>query len=124
MGTRADYDYGNSKYLKAEDMVGKTTVVVISDVEDVQFDDKGTKPKPVLSFKNRDKALVVNATNFDTLAAGIGNNTNKWPGHSIVLKGAKVGFKGRLVDSIVVEVPKQAPKPPEPEFDDATPFEP
>ena len=121
MGERSDYAYGTSRYLKAEDMIGKTIKVIISDVEDVQFDDKGVKP--VLSFENKDKVLVVNATNFDTLAAGISNNTKNWPGHSIVLKGEKVRFKGRLVDSIKVVVPKQTPKqqPSEPEFEDEIP---
>jgi len=73
MGTRKDYAYGKSKYVKAEDLVGKTVRVTISDVEDVQFDDKGVKP--VLSFEGKEKGLVVNATNFDTLAASLGSNT-------------------------------------------------
>jgi hypothetical protein len=102
MGERSSYAYGQSKYLRAADLLGKTSRVVIENVEDVQFDEKGVKP--VLSFAGKQKKLVVNATNFDVLAAGISSNTTKWVGHAIVLKGVKVKFKGSLVDSIQVEV--------------------
>jgi hypothetical protein len=53
MGTRADYAYGNSNYLKAETLAGKTIRVIISDVEDVEFE-KGLKP--VLSFEGKEKS--------------------------------------------------------------------
>src|SRR5262249_31901932 len=103
MGERTDYCYGQSNYLKAEDIAGKTARVVISDVEDVEFE-KGLKP--VLSFEGKKKTLIVNATNFDVLCAGISNRTNDWVGHTIVLRGEKVPFRGKLVDSIRVSVPK------------------
>src|SRR5262245_17147533 len=109
MGTRQDYAYGTSDYLKADDMAGKSARVVISDVEDVEFD-KGLKP--VLSFEGKKKRLVVNATNFDILCAGISNNTNDWVGRTITLRGEKTSFRGKLVGSIRVTVPpKQATKP-------------
>src|SRR5262245_59267270 len=101
MGERKDYAYGNSDYLKADDLAGKSGRVVISNVEDVEFE-KGLKP--VLSFESKEKRLVVNATNFDILCAGISNNTKDWPGHAITLRGEKVRFKGDLVDSICVSV--------------------
>ena len=101
MGTRDQYAYGQSDYLKAETLAGKSTRVIISDVEDVEFE-KGLKP--VLSFEGKEKRLVVNATNFDILCDGISNNTNNWVGHAIVLRGEKTKFKGKLVDSIRVSV--------------------
>jgi hypothetical protein len=104
MGERNHYAYGNSDYLKAEKLAGKSVRVIISDVEDVEFE-KGLKP--VLSFEGKEKRLVVNATNFDTLAADISNNTNNWPGHAIMLHGEKTRFKGKLVDSIRVNVPNK-----------------
>ena len=108
MGERSDYAYGKSRYLRADEMVGKTLRVVIADVEDVQFDDKGVKP--VLVFENQEKCLVVGANNFDVLAAGISSRTQDWVGHTIVLRGAKTRFKGRMVDSIQVSVPEKQPK--------------
>jgi hypothetical protein len=107
MGERKDYAYGTSNYLKAEDLADKTVRVVISDVEDVEFD-KGLKP--VLGFEGKIKRLVINATNFDILCAAISNNTRHWIGHTITLRGEKVSFKGKLVDSIRVSVPKPQPK--------------
>src|SRR5262249_41687137 len=108
MGTRQDYAYGTSDYLKADELTGKSARVIISDVEDVEFD-KGLKP--VLSFEGKKKRLVVNATNFDILCAGISNNTKDWVGHTITLRGEKTLFRGKLVDSIRVSViAKQQPK--------------
>jgi hypothetical protein len=112
MGNRSQYAYGQSRYLRAEDLAGKAATVVISAVEDVEFD-KGLKP--VLHFKDKKKGVVVNATNYDILAAAFGNNTVSWPGHTIILRGAKVRFKSQTVDSIVVEVPA---KPAAPQADD------
>jgi len=99
MGTRADYAYGNSEYLKAEKLAGKSTRVIISDVEDVEFE-KGLKP--VLSFEGKEKKLPLNTTNFDTLAT-ISPRTEDWIGHAIILRGEKVLFKGKMVDSIRAE---------------------
>jgi hypothetical protein len=120
MGERKDYAYGNSDYLKADELAGKSARVVISDVEDIEFD-KGLKP--VLSFEGKKKRLVVNATNFDILCAGIGNKTTDWVGHAIVLKGEKTSFRGKLVDSIRVSVPKESkqPKTQDAPFDDDIP---
>jgi hypothetical protein len=118
MGERKDYAYGTSDYLKAEELAGKSARVVISDVEDVEFD-KGLKP--VLSFEGKSKRLVVNATNFDILCAGISNNTKNWVGHVITLRGEKVSFRGKLVDSIRVSVPKESKSAKTDDFDDAVP---
>ena len=108
MGTRESYAYGTSKYLKAEDLAGKTVRVVIAAVEDVAFDERGVKP--VLWFEGKKRGFVVNSTNFDVLAAGISSNTKDWVGHAITLRGEKVLYKGKLVDSIRVSVPKPQPK--------------
>jgi hypothetical protein len=120
MGTRESYAYRTSRYLKAEDLAGKTARVIIAAVEDVAFDERGLKP--VLWFEGKKRGLVVNSTNFDALAAGISNTTKDWPGHAIELRGEKVNFKGRLVDSIRVSVPKQQAKqqPPD-DMDDGIP---
>jgi hypothetical protein len=115
MGERKDYAYGTSNYLKAEDLAGKSARVVISNVEDVEFE-KGVKP--VLNFEGKSKRLVVNATNFDILCAGISNNTCHWIGHIITLRGEKVSFRGKLVDSIRVSVPQQQQHQPPDDMDD------
>src|SRR5262249_585569 len=58
MGTKEEYGYG-SRFLRAEDLAGKTATVTIASVEDVEFDDRGLKP--VLHFGKK-RALVTNAT--------------------------------------------------------------
>jgi hypothetical protein len=121
MGTREDYGYG-SRFLKAEDLAGKTARVTITAVEDVEFDDRGLKP--VFHFAGKKKALVTNASNFDILAAAISPRTQDWVGHVITLKGEKVLFKGKLVDSVRVTVPmptQQAKQQPPDDFDDGIP---
>jgi hypothetical protein len=118
MGERKDYAYGHSDYLKADELAGKSARVVISNVEDVEFD-KGLKP--VLSFEGKKKRLVVNATNFDILCAGISNNTNDWVGHVITLRGEKTSFRGKLVNSIRVSVPKESKQAKTADFDDGIP---
>jgi hypothetical protein len=118
MGNRSSSAYGQSKYMRADEWVGKRQRVTIMSVDDVEFE-QGLKP--VLTFDDHDKKFVVNATNFDILMDALGNNTNKWPGNDVVLAGTKVRFKGRSVDSIRISVPAQAAKPmpdDEPDFDD------
>jgi hypothetical protein len=118
MGIRTDYCYGNSDYLKADDIAGKSVRVVISKVDDIEFE-KGLKP--VLSFEGKKKRLVTNATNFDILSEAFGNNTAKWVGHAIVLQGVKVPFKGKVVDSIRVSVPKEQKPVKAEDFNDEIP---
>jgi hypothetical protein len=121
MGTRESYGYGTSRFLRAEDLAGKTVRVIIAAVEDIAFDERGLKP--VLWFEGKKRGLVVNSTNFDVLATGISNNTKDWPRHAIELRGEKVSFRGKLVDSIRVSVPKPEPKhgAVEDSFDDGIP---
>ena len=104
MGNRASYAYGKSQYLKAADLVGKTVNVTIEAVEDVEFE-KGLKP--VLSFKGKEKKLVVNATNFDTLSDAFGGFTEAWVDKTITLAGEKITVKGQRTDTIKVRIPPQ-----------------
>lgn len=120
MGTRESYGYGTSRFLKAGDLAGKTVRVIIGAVEDVAFDERGLKP--VLHFMGKKRGLVVNSTNFDALAGAISPRTQDWVGHTITLKGEKVSFRGKLVDSIRVTVPKQLSKEAAPDdMDDEIP---
>ena len=104
MGNRDSYAYGKSQYLKAADLVGKTVNVTVEAVEDVEFE-KGLKP--VISFKGKEKKLVVNATNFDTLSDAFGGYTEAWIGKSITLAGDKITVKGVRTDTIKVRIPPQ-----------------
>jgi autonomous glycyl radical cofactor GrcA len=115
---REDYCYGKSAYMKADEWVGKSVSTYIEEVVDEKFE-QGLKP--TLKLRGQEKRLVVNATNFDALAEAFGNNPSKWPGHSILVEGVKVPFKGKRVDSIRVKVRPSKADVENPPFDDDLP---
>jgi hypothetical protein len=108
MGNKQQYAYGGSgNYLKGTDIAGKSFTATITGVEDIEFD-KGLKP--VLSFSGRDKRLVLNSGNFDTLAEAYGGFTEKWIGKPVTVKGDRTTFQNKRVDCVRVSIPQAAPK--------------
>jgi hypothetical protein len=78
---------GNSDYLKAADLKGKSVNLTIKGVNSADFtDDKGnTKTKALLEFKGKDKMAVLNITNTRALVAAFGAESDAWIGKNIVL---------------------------------------
>lgn len=75
-----------SSYLKAADLQGKTPNVVIEGVELVQFENDGkTDTKPALKLKGKEKKLVLNATNTDSVIRKYGADSEAWIGKTIML---------------------------------------
>jgi hypothetical protein len=109
-----------SKYLKAADLKGRPQTVIIEDVTREEVgDDK--RSKPVMTFRGKTKGLVVNSTNYDTIADAYGDETSDWNGRPIELYPTKVDFKGTRTDAIRVRIPrtphpavKPAPEPVKP----------
>lgn len=93
-----------SKYLKAADLGHTQPTVTIDRVEIEQMQDD--EPKPVLYFQGKDKGLVLNKTNSNTITDILGSDeTDDWAGKRIRLFVTKVEFQGRRVDAIrVIEV--------------------
>lgn len=117
-----------SQRLKAEDIKGHRVTVTIEDikVEKVGQDDD-QKEKPVAYFLGKEKALVLNVTNWARLEEFLGSDeSDDWIGKLVVLGTERVDFQGKRVDAIrVIGVPGQSkPEPvPEPESeDDSVPF--
>jgi hypothetical protein len=129
-----------SKYLKATDLKGKTCVATIESApyETLKgLDGKETK-KIVLYFKNAEKALPLNTTNFDAVCDATGRpDTDDWPGQRIELYPTKTTIGGKQVDCIRIRRPNSsgpapaaaslphsppADEPPVDEMDDAIPF--
>ena len=84
-----------------------------------------------LYFKNAKKALPLNATNYDSISAIVGDDdTESWPGHKIELFPDKTRMGGKPVDCVRIRAPAQRslPKPSPPEtppeegLDDDIPF--
>jgi hypothetical protein len=56
--------------------------------------------KAVASFQNQPKKLVLNRTNFDTLADLYGDETDGWIGRAVQLFASRARFGNRSVDCI------------------------
>lgn len=97
-----------SQYLKAADLQGKKVTVTMSHVD---MEDIGGDLKPILYFIGKDKGLVLNKTNSNTIAMMHGYETDEWSGKSITLVEAMVDFQGRTVAAIRVyaQRPPSAP---------------
>jgi hypothetical protein len=77
-----------SKHLKAKDFLGKNLKVAISEVQFVEFEAREGQPadkKAILLFEGKEKGLVLNGTNNDTLCNAYGFDSDKWIGKSISL---------------------------------------
>ena len=89
-------------YLKAQDVQGKHLKLIIDKVqmEDVSDD----REKPVLYFTGKERGLVLNKTNANTLSDAFGTETESWHGKEMILYPAKTQFQGRMVDCLRIRV--------------------
>jgi len=112
-----------NKYLKAADLKGKACVATIESAPYVMLkglDGNETK-KIVLHFKNAQKTLPLNPTNFDAVCNATGfPDTKDWPGQRIELYPDRTTMGGKAVDCIRIRRPSAsrpavaAPPPPPP----------
>lgn len=95
-----------SKYMRAEDLAGVDRVVTINSVDFEDFTDpktRRTETKPVIRFREKAaKDLVVNRTNFKTISAVLGEDTDDWIGQQLILYVTRVESFGEMVDAIRV----------------------
>src|SRR5262249_41437262 len=100
------------KYLKADDLKGKACVATIESAPYVTLkglDGNETK-KIVLHFKNAQKTLPLNATNFDAVCDATGfPDTEDWPGQRIELYPTQTPMGGNALDCI--PIPRRLPRP-------------
>lgn len=90
-----------SKYVKHADLLGKPVDVIIEAVTTEVFENG---EKPVVTFRGRKKALVLNKTNAYAIGEEHGDDTDRWIGKRITLYPARVEYRGKFVDSIRVRV--------------------
>lgn len=96
-------DVFSGKSLKADDIKGREPIVTIESIETKTFDD-GTKP--IIHFVGKEKALVCNRTNWNSIVDITGeDDSDRWPGKKIKLVVARVDFQGKRVDAIRVDAP-------------------
>ncbi len=98
------YAGSESDWLKAADIKGKNVSVVISSVGEIHFDAKegqSAQDKATLKFEGKEKGVVLNATNTNTLIEAYGSDSDGWVGKEIGLNTKE--YEG-FADGIVVVI--------------------
>ena len=110
-----------SEYLQAADLEGRQVSVKMSRVEKREMRDK---VKPVLYFEGKEKGLVLNKTNANTISDAYGDETDQWEGGELVLYETMVEFQGTRKPGIRCLVPPRKPQKPADELgpNDDIPF--
>jgi hypothetical protein len=109
-----------SKYLSAADLEDSTPVVV---VKKITSETVGDDSKLVAYFEGKEKGVVLNKTNANSLAElAKSDDTDDWPGTRVMLIVVKVEYQGKRVPGIRMEAPPReragrarASAPPEPD---------
>ena len=94
-----------SEYLKAADLQGREVEVKMSFVDMQEVDNE---MKPILRFQGKDRGLVLNKTNANTITDLYGDETEAWEGKPIILFPTTTDFQGRSVKCIRVKGIRQA----------------
>ena len=97
-----------SEFLRAADLQDRTANVIMDRVE---MRDIGGDHKPVLFFQGKERGLVLNKTNVNTISAAYGDESDAWRGLPLMLFPCMVDFQGRQVQAIRVRVPPQRQAP-------------
>jgi hypothetical protein len=95
-----------SKYLRAADLQGRQVAVIIDRTE---HEELGNDRKLVLYFEGKQKGIVLNKTNAQTIVAAYGDDTDDWRGGELVLFSTMVSFNNQQVEAIRVKVPPRKP---------------
>jgi len=92
-----------SRWLKAAEIEGDGEIVTIRKVTMEEIGEERER-KPIIAFEETDQELVVNLTNWTTIADLTGlDDSDDWPGHKIKLVRRKVQYGKKTVDAIRIE---------------------
>src|SRR5262245_8484730 len=100
-----------SRFVRASDLQGRSVEVTIERAvpEVLKGGSKGEQTKIVVYFVGRQKALVCNLVNFDSIVEATGaDDSDQWAGHKIELYPTNTAMGGNVVPCIRVRTPKQA----------------
>lgn len=105
-----------SKYLKASDLQGRQPTVTIDRViiEEVGRDKES---RPVIYFTGKDKGMVLNRTNANSVASIYGKDTDGWIGRPVTLFVIMTEFNRNMVEALRLKpapVHQQAQQPRQP----------
>jgi hypothetical protein len=93
-----------TKYLKASDLQGRDVPVKMGRVEQEKI---GEDQKLILYFQGKEKGMVLNKTNANSIADTYGAETEDWYGKSIILFEQMVDFQGKRVPGLRVRAPRR-----------------
>lgn len=103
--------YGSSylsvAVVRAEKLAGKALTIEDAVVETFTKKDGTANVKVMLKFKDMDKTLPLNKTNWAILKEQWGAESNAWKGQRIYLILTKRDFQGTLVDAIQIQAVPQ-----------------
>lgn len=91
-----------SQYLKAADLGGREIRVTMGRVEREEI---GTDKKLVLYFKGKDKGMVLNKTNANSIGDAYGDDTDDWYDQPLILFAIRTEYQGKPVDGLRCRVP-------------------
>jgi hypothetical protein len=91
-----------SKYLKASDLQGREVRLTMANV---QIEKLGDDDKPVLYFKGKEKGLVLNKTNANTISDAYGDESEDWYDQPLILFSVMTDFQGKVGPAIRCRVP-------------------
>jgi hypothetical protein len=106
------YKTAFGSFLKTEDLQGRAVRAVIEAVliEEVRGDD-GVEKKLVAHFVGKDKALILNRTNCESIEGIVGSDDfSAWAGHQVVLYPTTTKFGPKTVPCLRIRA-VQAPAP-------------
>ena len=119
-------DQFTGAYLKASDLKGQDVPVTIARVD---LEEIGGDPKMVAYFQGKERGLVLNKTNANTIGEQHGPETDAWAGRGITLFPSQTDFQGKTVPCIRVRLATAPPQAPPATvnagpsaFDDDVPF--
>lgn len=109
-----------SEYLKAEDLKGREVTLTI---KDCTIEKLGDDHKPVCTFRETDKRLAVNKTNFALICEVTEKeDSDEWAGKKITIYPTKTEFQGKRVACIRVKDNMPVPTGAGAAKDDEVPF--
>lgn len=92
-----------SKYLRESDLGGNEVIVTMAHVS---MEVLGQEKLPVVYFVGKDKGLVLNKTNGNTIADLYGPETDAWPNKPITLFPTHTEYQGKMTPCIRVKPSK------------------
>jgi hypothetical protein len=96
-----------SRWLKAADLGPDGETVTIRRVTMEEIGEERER-KPVMTFDETDQELVVNLTNWNSIAELTEkDDSDDWPGRVIKLVRVKVQYGKKTVDAIRIEAPDE-----------------